>query len=663
MIGSSAPIVDIDTSCTSAGTGTGPAQPGGAPATDTPAAPVNIGEDDQDDEEQAHLSGKRYKKCTSHVWKYFTKKKEVIEVDGKQYEQLWGYCNFARCNKRYRAEGPCGTTAFKSHLRSKHSIVEGQQQLNVGKNTGSEIAHIVPFKYDQEVSLRKLNLAITMHEYPFNIVEHEYLVDFIESLRPSFPIKSRVTVRKEIMDRYLEEKETLYAHLKTIKCHFSATMDMWTSCQNKGYMCVTIHWVDDEWRMQKRIISFFNVKGRHTGAKLSETFTEVMVNWYIEKRLFALTLDNASSNEVAVHDIISDLKDNDNGSLVCDGIFFHVRCACHILNLVARDGLKAISATITKIKSLVLAVKGSPLQWEMLLKCATESGLDTKRGISMDVSTRWNSTYLMLRDALYYKHAFVRLKSANRRRYDKMSPSPAEWDKAFTLYQCLKKFYDLTEILSGTSYPTANLFYKGFCDIKLMLDEWCFSDDATISAMAIAMNEKFEKYWQQSNIALTVACFLDPRYKKKLIEYYMRKFYGDEYQVKLDEFVSVIKKLYQFYASSANATSKKKSSRTGPSNATDILMGDVDEDLENFLYSASEPGMVESNELEKYMAEPLQKIIGEFDILAWWKNKREDYPIITQIVHDVMAIQVSTVASKSLVVLLIPTVIALTLRL
>jgi len=44
-----------------------------------------------------------------------------------------------------------------------------------------------------------------MHEYPFNIVEHEYLVDFIKSLRPSFPIKSRVTVRKEIMGKYLEE--------------------------------------------------------------------------------------------------------------------------------------------------------------------------------------------------------------------------------------------------------------------------------------------------------------------------------------------------------------------------------------------------------------------------------------------------------------------------
>jgi len=71
--------------------------------------------------------------------------------------------------------------------------------------------HIQPYKYDQEASLKKLNLAIIMHEYPFNIVEHEYLVDFIKSLCPSFPIKSCVTIRKEIMENLLEEKNRLYA--------------------------------------------------------------------------------------------------------------------------------------------------------------------------------------------------------------------------------------------------------------------------------------------------------------------------------------------------------------------------------------------------------------------------------------------------------------------
>ncbi|CAO2141441.1 unnamed protein product, partial [Urochloa humidicola] len=268
-----------------------------------------------------------------------------------------------------------------------------------------------------------------------------------------------------------------------------------------------------------------------------------------------------------------------------------VRCACHILNLVARDGLKAISATLKKIKSLALTVKGSPLQWEMLMKCATESGLDTKKGISLDVSIRWNSTYLMLRDCLYYKDAFLRLKSANRRKYANISPSLDEWDKALTLFQCLKKFYDLTQILCDTSYPTANLFYKGFCDIKLLLDDWSNSDDATISAMAIAMNEKFEKYWQQSNIALAVACFLDPRYKLKLIEYYMRKFHGEMFQIKLDDFVSVLKKLYQFYVSSGTTSSKKNNGTAGPSNTSDILMSDVDKELETFLYSSTEPSL------------------------------------------------------------------------
>ena len=89
--------------------------------------PISVADDgDDDDEEQAHLSGKRHKKMTTWVWKYFTKKKEYIEVQGQEIEEIWGYCNFSRCNQRYRAEGVCGTTAFKKHLRSKHSIVKGQ---------------------------------------------------------------------------------------------------------------------------------------------------------------------------------------------------------------------------------------------------------------------------------------------------------------------------------------------------------------------------------------------------------------------------------------------------------------------------------------------------------------------------------------------------------
>ena len=130
----------------------------------------------------------------------------------------------------------------------------------------------------------------------------------------------------------------------------------------------------------------------------------------------------------------------------------------------------------------------------------------------------------------------------------------------------------------------------------------------------------------------------------------MKKFHGVRYEAKLDEFVSVVKKLYHVYViSSAPASSKTPSevAAPAPSNLVDVLMANIDHDLEEFLYDESEHAVAESNDLERYMLEPLLKIAGEFDILAWWKNKREEYPILSQVVRDVMVVQVSTVASES----------------
>jgi hypothetical protein len=157
------------------------------------------------------------------------------------------------------------------------------------------------------------------------------------------------------------------------------------------------------------------------------------------------------------------------------------------------------------------------------MKRASECGLDTSKGIQLDVSTRWNSTYMMLRDALHYKNAFIRLKQSNCRKYEKISPSESEWDMVVTVFQCLRKLYDLTELLSGTSYPTTNIFYKGFCEVKELLDKWCISTNLTIRQMTTAMREKFEKYWSSSSMSLVVACFFDPRYKKRIVEFYIGK--------------------------------------------------------------------------------------------------------------------------------------------
>jgi hypothetical protein len=118
--------------------------------------------------------------------------------------------------------------------------------------------------------------------------------------------------------------------------------------------------------------------------------------------MFALSLDNAAANKVAVNIVTQNAKE----LLVCDGKFFHVRCANHILNLVARDELSCIGSAIGNIRQFVTIIKRSPLQLEAFEKCAKECDLDPKKALSLDVATRWNSTYIMIRDAIYYKNAF-----------------------------------------------------------------------------------------------------------------------------------------------------------------------------------------------------------------------------------------------------------------
>jgi hypothetical protein len=207
--------------------------------------------------------------------------------------------------------------------------------------------------------------------------------------------------------------------------------------------------------------------------------------------------------------------------------------------------------------------------------------------------------------------------------------------------KCLEIFYKLTTLLSGTSYPMTNLFYRGFCDIKDILEKWKISDDVSIRTMPLAMSAKFEKYWKKSNIALVVSSFLDPRYKKKIIEFYMRKFYDSLYQIHLDEFMTLLRKMFHYYATSVSA-----STSSDVSDLTQIFIGSKNDELDSSLYDDLGTGDHSSNELDKYMVEPLLKQ-SEFEILAWWKNKTEVYPILSHMARDVMAIQVSTVASES----------------
>jgi hypothetical protein len=157
------------------------------------------------------------------------------------------------CDDVLSAPSNQGTTRLWNHYYSFHD--EGSEKSSSKKIT---------WKFDEAASIRKYYLSIIMHEYPISYCEHEYTNDFIRSLCPNFPIKGRKGSRTKIMDIFYDEKKMLYDYFATLKCRFSCTMDVWTSNQNKGYLCVTCHFIDGEWKLHKRIINFMHLEGRHT---------------------------------------------------------------------------------------------------------------------------------------------------------------------------------------------------------------------------------------------------------------------------------------------------------------------------------------------------------------------------------------------------------------
>ncbi|CAL8176611.1 unnamed protein product [Prunus armeniaca] len=136
----------------------------------------------------------------------------------------------------------------------------------------------------------------------------------------------------------------------------SNTTDTWTSIQNINYMVVTIHFMDSDWNLHQRIISFTKITS-HKGIDIGKTLDACLTDWGIHK-VFAVTVDNASANDGAVEYMAQSLKAMN--TLMLDGKYLHLRCACHILNLIVKDGLKELSASIEGIRNCVKFIHSSP---------------------------------------------------------------------------------------------------------------------------------------------------------------------------------------------------------------------------------------------------------------------------------------------------------------
>ena len=147
------------------------------------------------------------------------------------------------------------------------------------------------------------------------------------------------------------------------------TIDAWTLIQNLNYLCLT--YTDVDWVYHKMILNFCLVPDHK-----SETIGRVTESCLLQQgidHIFTITVDNASSNDVAIDYLRRKTKDMVGSLLGCE--FLYMRCCTHILNLIVQDGLKDLNESIVKVRNVVRYVKSSPNRFEKFKACVEKENI------------------------------------------------------------------------------------------------------------------------------------------------------------------------------------------------------------------------------------------------------------------------------------------------
>ncbi|XP_042950315.1 zinc finger BED domain-containing protein RICESLEEPER 2-like [Carya illinoinensis] len=253
----------------------------------------------------------------------------------------------------------------------------------------------------------------------------------------------------------------------------------------------------------------------------------------------------------------------------------------------------------------------------------------------LDVPTQWNSTYLMLVTTMEFKEVFPRFQDRDQ------------------------NFQWVTNIVSGSVYPTSNLFLPKIWRMKEVLTAKNVDRNEYIQAMTKKMNEKFEKYWGECNLLMAIAAVLDPRYKMVLIKFCFPLIYPEfETSQNIDLVFKVLHELYDEYVQVHNSiamgqTMQKNINVSSLSRSTNIFartMPSGQSMFQSFVRSVDTFQPIKLD-LDVYLEEGVyiceEGTDAKFDALEWWKANNLKYKILSKMTRDILAIPISTVASES----------------
>ncbi|KAK8364885.1 hypothetical protein V6Z12_A02G013100 [Gossypium hirsutum] len=550
------------------------------------------------------------RKLRSKVWDHF----DGFEEDENQVAKC------KHCPNMLTGSSKSGTTHLNSHSKvcpgKKKQNQESQLILPVDTNEGS-------LRFDKKRSHMDLAKMMIKLRCPLDMAEQETFKNFVKGLQPMLEFQSK-DILSYIHRIYDEEKEKLQLYFDKLASKFNLTVSL---CKNNAgkttYCCLISHFIDDGWELKRKILALKTSEHINDTKALGENIRSLVLEWNISNKICSITVDNSFLNDSMV-DQIKEICLSDQGSVSSDHWF--------ITFTLLEDGFREMDGILFKLSKSIEYVTETRHGKLKLQEAVDQVKLQGGK-LWDDLSFRLESDFDILDSALRSREIFCEL------------------ENAVALQSCLKCFDDI----KGTQCLPVSLYFPKLCDAYkkfLQLEKNSHS-------FVTLMKRKFDRYWSLCNLALAVASVLDPRV-----------IYGHDSKMRLNMFHKVLRDVYYEYASEAKYLTTSASALFSlpickvslvfwseiylvvPEDVGKICRTSNDSILDSLSKFTSASNFNEEAswklELELYLDEPLLPMDGAFfDILGWWCDKSQRFPILAKMAQDFLAIPVSISTSCS----------------
>ena len=229
---------------------------------------------------------------------------------------------------------------------------------------------------------------------PYSTIDRPGFRNLLHVMEPRYTPPTRKTISAQIIPSWHNiEKENLRASLENVTA-VGLTSDGWTSRSTDPYLTITAHYIDktgSDWTLKSKVLQTEIIVGSHTGENLAIEIDLATMNWGIHEKTVAITVDNAANMGKAV---------------LISGIDMKIGCFAHTLHLAACK-TSDITRDITKnMRPTIAFFHKSHVEAQVLTE--KQQALDLpKHRLTINVKTRWNSTYLMVERFLEQRPAII----------------------------------------------------------------------------------------------------------------------------------------------------------------------------------------------------------------------------------------------------------------